>query len=351
MSQLEAVRPPRPPVPPRTRRARATAVTAACGFLLLLMATRSLVLSLTMTLLLAAAGAIAFLAVRSWGVTASHPWVRGMASRPWRTGQEVWQLALRHLPETFIIAPDGSRLAPDRVELRMNPEDFADLTGSIDVDVLAASSSDVYRTLIAEHGARYGGTEGLTVVLVDDPDVARGRYRLRPRAVSALVMAGPQAAGPQAAGPQAAGPQVPAPQVPAPAASSFSWAEATGRTDSHTVGRTLASEHDTMTSPPAVPLLRLVTRDAVTETRRPGALAGRGTSAELRLPDDLTVSRVHAEFCYADGRWHVANRGRNGLRLNGSPVSGQQALADGDVIRWGHQDDAVTSLVQIGPLA
>jgi FHA domain len=336
MSQLEAVRPPRPPVPPRTRRARATAVTAACGFLLLLMATRSLVLSLTMTLLLAAAGAIAFLAVRSWGVTASHPWVRGMASRPWRTGQEVWQLALRHLPETFIIAPDGSRLAPDRVELRMNPEDFADLTGSIDVDVLAASSSDVYRTLIAEHGARYGGTEGLTVVLVDDQDVARGRYRLRPRAVSALVMAGPQAAAPQAA---------------APAASSFSWAEATGRTDSHTVGRTLASEHDTMTSPPAVPLLRLVTRDAVTETRRPGALAGRGTSAELRLPDDLTVSRVHAEFCYADGRWHVANRGRNGLRLNGSPVSGQQALADGDVIRWGHQDDAVTSLVQIGPLA
>lgn len=336
MSQLEAVRPPRPPVPPRTRRARATAVTAACGFLLLLMATRSVVLSLTMTLLLAAAGAIAFLAVRSWGVTASHPWVRGMASRPWRTGQEVWQLALRHLPETFIIAPDGSRLAPDRVELRMNPEDFADLTGSIDVDVLAASSSDVYRTLIAEHGARYGGTEGLTVVLVDDQDVARGRYRLRPRAVSALVMAGPQAAAPQAA---------------APAASSFSWAEATGQTDSHTVGRTLAGEHDTMTSPPAVPWLRLVTRDAVTETRRPGALAGRGTSAELRLPDDLTVSRVHAEFSYAGGRWHVANRGRNGLRLNGSTVSGQQALADGDVIHWGHQADAVTSLVQIGPPA
>ena len=144
MSQLEAARPPRPPVPPRTRRVRATAVTAACGFLLLLMATRSVVLSLTMTLLLAAAGAIAFLAVRSWGFPANHPWVRSLVSRPWRTGQEVWQLALKHLPETFIIAPDGSRLAPDRVELRMNPEDYADLTGSIDVEVLAASSSDVY---------------------------------------------------------------------------------------------------------------------------------------------------------------------------------------------------------------
>ena len=325
MSQLEAARPPRPPVPPRTRRVRATAVTAACGFLVLLMATRSVVLSLTMTLLLAAAGAIAFLAVRSWGFTANHPWVRSLVSRPWRTGQEVWQLALKHLPETFIIAPDGSRLAPDRVELRMNPEDYADLTGSIDVEVLAASSSDVYRSLIAEHGARYAGTEGVTVTLIDDPEVAPGRYRLRPRAVSALVPAGTQ--------------------IPVPAGSSFSWAEANGNTAGHTV----ATEHDTMTSRPAVPCLRLVTRDAVTETRRPGALAGRGTAAELKLPDDLTVSRVHAEFSYADGHWQVANRGRNGLRLNGKTVSGQQAVADGDLIHWGHQADALTSLVQIGP--
>ena len=304
MSQLEAARPPRPPVPPRTRRVRATAVTAACGFLLLLMATRSVVLSLTMTLLLAAAGAIAFLAVRSWGFTANHPWVRSLVSRPWRTGQEVWQLALKHLPETFIIAPDGSRLAPDRVELRMNPEDYADLTGSIDVEVLAASSSDVYRSLIAEHGARYAGTEGVTVTLIDDPDVAPGRYRLRPRAVSALVPAGSA-------------------EVPVPAGSSFSWAEANGNTAGHTV----ATEHDTMTSPPAVPCLRLVTRDAVTETRRPGALAGRGTAAELKLPDDLTVSRVHAEFSYADGHWQVANRGRNGLRLNGD--DGQRPAGGG----------------------
>jgi len=325
MSQLEAARTPRPPVPPRTRRVRITAVTAACGFLLLLLATRSVVLSLIMVLLLAVAGVIAFLAVRSWGFTASHPWVRNLVSRPWRTGQEVWQLALKHLPETFIIAPDGSRLAPDRVELRMNPEDYADLTGSIDVEVLAASSSDVYRSLIAEHGARYAGTEGVSVTLIDDPDVAPGRYRLRPRAVSALVPAGAR--------------------IPVPAGSSFSWAEANGQTAGHTV----ASEHDTMTSRPDVPCLRLLTRDAVTETRQPGALAGRGTAAELKLPDDLTVSRVHAEFSYADGHWQVANRGRNGLRLNGKTVSGQQAVADGDLIHWGHQADALTSLVQIGP--
>ena len=259
MSQLEAARPPRPPVPPRTRRVRATAVTAACGFLVLLLATRSVVLSLTMTLLLGAAGAIAFLAVRSWGFTANHPWVRSLVSRPWRTGQEVWQLALRHLPETFIIAPDGSRLAPDRVELRMNPADFADLTGSIDAEVLAASSSDVYRNLIAEHGARYAGTEGVAVTLAEDPDVAPGRYRLRPRAVSSLVPAG-------APVPVAAGGPGPA---PVPAGSSFSWAEATGQTAGHTV----ATEHDTMTSQPAAPGRR-VSLTASLVTRRSQGTAG-----------------------------------------------------------------------------
>jgi len=175
----------------------------------------------------------------------------------------------------------------------------------------------------------------VAVTLAEDPDVAPVRYRLRPRAVSSLVPAG-------APVPVAAGGPAPA---PVPAGSSFSWAEATGQTAGHTV----ATEHDTMASQPAVPSLRLVTRDAVTETRRPSALAGRGTAAELRLPDDLTVSRVHAEFSYADGHWQIANRGRNGLRLNGTTVSGQQAVADGDLIHWGHQADALTSLVQIGP--
>jgi len=179
------------------------------------------------------------------------------------------------------------------------------------------------------------------VTLDGDPDVAPGRYRLRPRAVSALVPAGAPGVVPAGApGVVPAG----APG-PVPAGSSFSWAEADGQTAGHTV----ATEHDTMASTPAVPSLRLVTRDAVTETRRPAALAGRGTAAQLRLPDDLTVSRVHAEFSYADGHWQIANRGRNGLRLNGTTVSGQQAVADGDVIHWGHQPDALTSLVQIGP--
>ena len=75
---------------------------------------------------------------------------------------------------------------------------------------------------------------------------------------------------------------------------------------------------------------------------------GRATTNNIVLKDDL-CSREHAEVSYADGHWQVANRGRNGLRLNGKTVSGQQAVADGDLIHWGHQADALTSLVQIGP--
>jgi len=201
---------------------------------------------------------------------------------------------------------------------------------ALDVELGLANDSDAHplaefsRDLI-EAGLGWSYQPERIASLIDDPDVAPGRYRLRPRAVSALVTARAR--------------------IPVPAGSSFSWAEANGQTAGHTV----ASEHDTMTSRPDVPCLRLLTRDAVTETRRPGALAGRGTAAELKLPDDLTVSRVHAEFSYADGHWQVANRGRNGLRLNGKAVSGQQAVADGDLIHWGHQADALTSLVQIGP--
>jgi pSer/pThr/pTyr-binding forkhead associated (FHA) protein len=104
-----------------------------------------------------------------------------------------------------------------------------------------------------------------------------------------------------------------------------------------------------MTGLPSVPWLRLVTSDAVAQTRTPVARAGRGTGAELRLPDDLTVSRIHAEFSYDGHRWQITNCGRNGLRVNGTPVSGQHAVADGDLIHWGHQADALSSLVQIGP--
>ena len=77
-----------------------------------------------------------------------------------------------------------------------------------------------------------------------------------------------------------------------------------------------------------------------------GARAGRG-SVELVLPDVPTVSREHARFTFSDGRWWITNQGRNGLTLNGAPVTGEQPLSDGDVIRWGTRQDALLSRVEI----
>ena len=93
-----------------------------------------------------------------------------------------------------------------------------------------------------------------------------------------------------------------------------------------------------------IPALRLVTGSSVAETRVSGARAGRGP-VELILPDVPTVSREHARFTFSDGRWWISNQGRNGLILNGAPVTGEQSLSDGDAIRWGTNPDAPLSRV------
>jgi hypothetical protein len=96
-----------------------------------------------------------------------------------------------------------------------------------------------------------------------------------------------------------------------------------------------------------IPTLRLITGDRVSETRLSGALAGRGP-AELSLPDVPTVSREHARFTYSDHQWWVANLGMNGMTLNGASVAGEQPLHDGDLIRWGTNEQAPGSRVEIG---
>ena len=96
------------------------------------------------------------------------------------------------------------------------------------------------------------------------------------------------------------------------------------------------------------PLLRLVTRGSTAETRVPGARAGRGDAVELRLPDEPTVSRVHAEFTFAGGQWRITSLGRNGAALNGMPLDSEHVLSDGDSIQWGRRSDAMVSRVEIG---
>jgi pSer/pThr/pTyr-binding forkhead associated (FHA) protein len=108
------------------------------------------------------------------------------------------------------------------------------------------------------------------------------------------------------------------------------------------------TESATVTALAQLPVLRLVTAGRVSQTRVSGARAGRSREAELALPEEPTVSRVHAEFTFTDGRWHITNRGRNGVTLNGTPLAGEHVIRDGDSIGWGTHPGALASRVEIG---
>jgi len=323
-----------------------------------------------------------------------------MAARPWRDGQDVLRLALRHLPEVFIVTPSGSLLAPDLVEMRLNPDDLNSLTERMDVSLIAESAAEVYEEQVAAHGARFAGHGPARVQVISDPSVAEGRFRLRqgqpldagfaPRGAAEFAAPGPQLAaayaGPVPAGHVPAGPAYGGPVYagPAVAGSGTAGTAGSGPTGAAAAGAgaSYAGPHpvrnspyrnfvghdgDTRSQPEAstapvsgmatvielsrgqtqVPVLRLVTGGSVTETRVSGARAGRG-SVELALPEVPTVSREHARFTFSDGQWWIANRGRNGLTLNGTPLVGEQPVSNGDLICWGMRSDALQSRIEVG---
>src|SRR5262245_62405322 len=136
---------PRAPMPRRARRRWAVAASVAACYAMALAATGSIVASAALLLFAAALGTGCVLALRAMGVSAAHPWVQGMRSRPWRDGQEVLQLGLRHLPDVFVITPGGSLLAPNWVELWLNPRDFISLCELMDIELVYASASEVYQ--------------------------------------------------------------------------------------------------------------------------------------------------------------------------------------------------------------
>ncbi len=82
------------------------------------------------------------MALRYLGINSGHPWARYLAGRPWRDGRDVLQLGLRHLPEVLIVAPGGSLLAPNAVELRMNPGDLVSLTELMDISLVNSSATE-----------------------------------------------------------------------------------------------------------------------------------------------------------------------------------------------------------------
>jgi hypothetical protein len=343
----------RPPAraPQRRRRGRRRWVVVgglAASWLALEIMTGSIVAATIILAVLAALVAAGVAGLRALGVTRDHPWLRQIASRPWRDGQDVLQIVIRHLSDVFVIMPNGSLFAPTVVEVQLNPDDFRSVCERMEQGVVNDSMSEAYEQQVAAHEARFAGPGRADVYIVADDSVPPGRYHLR-QGHPVTVGAPPAAADD---GYEYATPPSGYSAWPVAAAGSGGrfgpdgYALAGSR---EWQGSALTEGQATMVERPVapVPLLRLITGSSVAETMMSGARAGRG-SVELVLPEVSTVSREHAKFTFADGRWWITNQGRNGLTLNDVPVAGERPLGDGDVIRWGTRPDALLSRVEIG---
>jgi FHA domain len=354
---MERSRAARVPLQRRNRRRWLAAAGIAVCWAVLLDKTGSIIAATMLLLLLAALTVVTVFALRALGVTRNHPWVQQMAARPWRDGQDVLRVALRHLPEVFVVTPSGSLLAPDHVELRMNPGDLRSLGEHMEIGLAAQSAAEVYVDQVTAHGARPAGPGPAEVRIIPDDDVPPGRYRLRqgqPVNVGGMqgFQPGPQFAHadapPARAGVGAPGGAVRVPH-PAPQSPHEGFVGHDGNTRSQPEPATSTATGMSTVIELArgtVPALRLVTAGSVAETRVSGARAGRG-HVELKLPAEPTVSREHARFTFSDGQWWIANLGRNGVTLNGAALGGEQPLHDGDSVRWGMRPDALLSRVEI----
>ena len=345
-------RPVRAPLRRRSRQRWMIAGGVAACWLVLEVVTGSAVSATVVLMVTAALIAAGVGGLRALGITRDHPWIRRIASRPWRDGQDVLKVVMRHLADVFVVTPSGALIAPNLVEVQLNPDDLDFLCERMEPGVISASMTEVYEEQVTEYGARLAGAGRAQVYVIAAGSVAPGRYRLRqgdPVSIDAqpdrYQNAAPQWAysAPQHGYAEAGS----APQHGYADSGGYAWEKPDP--DLTVGGGTVGGGMVTIMepSPAPVPVLRLVTGSSVAETRVSGARAGRGP-VELALPDVLTVSREHATFTFSDGRWWVTNQGRNGLTLNGAPVAGEQPLSDGDTIRWGAASDALLSHVKIG---
>jgi FHA domain len=336
-----ARRPARAPL--RRRRGRRRWVlaggAAACWLALEIM-TGSVVSATVVLVVIAVLAGAGVAGLRALGVTRDHPWIRQIASRPWRDGQDVLQIAMRHLSDAFVIMPNGSLLAPNVLELQLNPEDFRSVCERMEPGVLSASMTEAYESQVAAHGARFAGPDRADVYVIGDDSVPPGRYSLR-QGHPVTVGAQPDRSDAryEYAPPEMAHTSW---QPVAAGSGGYAWQES-GPGSAISDGRATVMERTVA----PVPVLRLITGSSVAETLMSGARAGRG-SVELMLPDVPTVSREHARFTFRDGRWWIINQGMNGLALNGVPVTQEQPVSAGDAIRWGTRPDALMSRVEIG---
>ena len=347
----EAARRPVPGVPlqGRGRRRWAIAGGVVVCWLAAEVMTGSVAAATVVLVAVAALGVVTVAGLRASGITLDHPWLRRLSARPWRDGQAVLNAAVRHLSDVFVVTPSGSVIAPDVVELQMNPSDLASLRKWLELDLVGASVTEAYEDQVAKRGARFAGAYQPEVYIVPDYSLPQGRYQWR-RGLPASARPAPDYQYLPDVADLSDRESASVDRAHAGIASDPVSAEPADRTRLDlSPGRTVMDGMATVMEQirPAVPKLRLVTGSLVAETSRSGARAGRGP-VELELPDVPTVSRVHATFTFTEGRWWVANKGMNGLSVNGVQVSDKQALSDGDSIRWGKSSDAPLSTVEIG---
>lgn len=142
----QARRPVRAPLRQRSRRRWAIAAGVAVCWLVAERMTGSVLAATIMLVLIAGLGVAGVVGLRALGITRDHPWLRQMATRPWRDGQDVLNVAIRHLPDVLVVTPSGSVIAPDLVELRMSPGDLASLRNWMELDIISASVTRLTKT-------------------------------------------------------------------------------------------------------------------------------------------------------------------------------------------------------------
>lgn len=348
-------------MPSRNRRRWQIVAAVVVLWIILWLVTGSVFGAIIFLLVIAALVAAAVFGLRALGVTRDHPWMQRISSRPWRDGQDVLQQAMRHFPEVFVTTPSGTLLAPDVVDLRMNPDDLAVLGERMEPAVVMESAAEVYTEQVQQHRARLAGRVRPEVRIIADPSILPGRFRLKqgqpvnpyanndaPEPAPAQAQAPAPAPAPAqlrpAPAPDAPDSQYPRPHLVPDHGTNDGYTQAQPGPAGAVSGFPTVLERNHHAAPP----LRLITGGKVAETTVSGARAGRGHSVELGLPEVPTVSREHAKFTYSDGQWYVTNLGMNGITVNGRQVSGEQPVTTGDSIRWGTRPDALQSEVQIG---
>lgn len=335
-----------PPFPRRSRKRWTVAASVAAVWFFLYLMSRSALSATLLLLAFAATGAIAVLFLRYMGITREHPWMLRLASRPWRDGQDVLRVAVSHLHDIFVITPSGSVFAPSSVEIHMNPQDLLSLCDRMELSVVTASVTEVYEEQVLRYGARFVTPELAEVSVVADDRIPQGRYSVRQGRPDTAAARRETEDASRHMSPELAHAVPPWADAAAAEGTRHEPGPALTIVDAPTaVAAGTATVLEKALAP--VPILRLVTGDSVARTRLPVARAGRGP-VELVLPNVPTISREHARFAFAEGRWFVTNLGVNGLTVNGTPAAGKHPLSDGDTIRWGSRPDALVSRVEIG---